>query len=59
MALAWHCDYVDCDTWQKVGPSLLFIEVHEHTPDFGGILHFCCWDCLLKFSAGIKPLKVV
>lgn len=60
MALAWHCDYLECNTWQKVDTSIpLFIEVREHTPDSISTMHFCCWDCLLKFSAGIKPMRVV
>lgn len=59
MALAWHCDYSECDTWQIIGSSLLFIEVNEHTPDGISTMHFCCWDCLLKFSAGMSPMRVV
>ena len=32
-----------------------FIEITEINPDSELQFHFCKWDCVLKFSAGIEP----
>lgn len=55
MSVAWHCDGPDCDTWQKIGSTMSFIEINEINPDGQSTFHFCKWDCVLKFSAGIEP----
>jgi hypothetical protein len=54
MSTAFHCDATGCDTW--VRENALPDDAGFLTVDWGSrILHFCSWDCTLKFGAAITP----
>ena len=56
MSNAWHCDRDGCDTWSRSGFKHGFIQVYDGTEP---VLHFCCWDCILKYAARFAPLEVI
>ena len=49
MSLAMHCD--SCDTWARGALTRGFLKVNWD----GRKLHFCGWDCLLRYGAGQTP----
>jgi hypothetical protein len=54
----FHCDGPDCDrhvrTLQTSPP--MFLVVNEHA---GPDLHFCGWDCVLRYAATKEPEIVI
>lgn len=56
MANAWHCDERGCDTWSRSPYTVGFLKI---SPARGMELHFCCWDCVLKYAATKTPLEVM
>ena len=57
MSPAITCDRPDCDTWMAA-TGMFFIQVVEAT-DPNNPMHFCTWDCLLKFASHIEPTEVI
>jgi hypothetical protein len=57
MSIANHCDGPQCNTWTR---TILdgWIELFEMPYDRNNYipLHFCSWDCLLKYSATHEPM---
>lgn len=59
MSMAMHCDGPECDTWTY--PGWLadgWITVEEYGEPVRP-LHFCYWDCLLKYGASKEPISVL
>ena len=56
MSTAHHCDTEGCDTWSRVPKKHGFLKI---TGQGGNALHFCSWDCVLKYSARFAPLETV
>ena len=56
MSTAWHCDRQGCDTWTRAGYRHGFVKVL--TGD-GDVLHFCGWDCALRYGATKEPTVAV
>lgn len=56
MTTAWHCDFEGCDTWTRHGYKHGFLKVSDGS---GRKLHFCSWDCNMKFSSKFEPVQVV
>ena len=52
MSSAWCCDGPGCDTWTR-GIGL------DAWPILTGTLHFCTWDCILRFAASKTPTVVI
>lgn len=56
--IAWHCDGPGCDRWQRV-----YAWPDTWTASWIGIpdanLHFCTWDCVLKYAATKTPTEEV
>ena len=56
----FHCDWRDCEGHVRTvstRPSAGFLTVSE--ADGGRALHFCTWDCLLRFAGEKSPVEVV
>lgn len=56
MSKAYHCDADDCDAWTFRRKHNGFLTVHGQGV---GALHFCSWDCVLKFSAKFEPMEIM
>lgn len=56
MSKAYHCDGEDCDSWTYHKKNHDFLTVKGQG---GGALHFCSWDCILKFSAKFEPINIL
>lgn len=63
----YYCDAADCGEGQPVHartatpPPYLpvgIIEVRESSPGDEATLHFCGWDCLMKYAAA-QPIPEV
>ena len=55
----FHCDWRDCAGHVRTvrrRPSSSFITVTESA---GPPLHFCTWDCLLKFAGEKPPVEII
>lgn len=52
------CDSEDCERHVRTTSTHppTFIAVTE---DAGDALHFCSWDCVLKFAATKPPMEVI
>jgi len=49
---AQHCDGKECITWSKNPKEHGFLKI---TGQGGKSLHFCSWDCVLRFAAKFHP----
>ena len=56
MSKAFHCDSDDCDAWTFHRNHHGFLTVKGQGKDR---LHFCSWDCVLKFSAKFEPMQII
>lgn len=58
----YRCNGPECERWHEsqYPVSGHFILVRE-PGDQGAVteLHFCSWDCVLKFAATIEPSEVI
>lgn len=54
MSKALHCDGPHCDTWTKDPYIFITIKRSDVTEE----LHFCLWDCVLRYSAQFEPTEV-
>lgn len=55
----FYCDWRECDGHVQTAslrPAVGIITVTEGT---GRSLHFCHWDCLLKYAAEKPPVEVI
>jgi len=55
----FYCDCGDCDSHTRtadIAPRMSFLTVTE---DAGRTLHFCSWDCVLRYAAEIPPVEIV
>jgi hypothetical protein len=55
----FYCDGPECEghvRTARVRPEASFITVTESA---GRPLHFCTWDCLLKFAATKPPTEII
>lgn len=55
----FRCDWRECEGHVRTAstrPRASFITVTEST---GRSLHFCTWDCLLRFAGEKPPVEVV
>lgn len=55
----FYCDCEACDAHTRtasIRPGMSFLTVEE---DAGRTLHFCSWDCALRYGATVPPLEVV
>lgn len=56
----FHCDEKDCRLHttsihsRPQEPGWLFV-----TETRGRTLHFCCWDCLMKYASQFPPPKII
>jgi hypothetical protein len=55
----FHCDGPDCERWCSQAahrkPGGRFLTVTREWP----ALHFCGWDCVLRYAATMEPEVVV
>lgn len=51
----YHCDGPDCERNFSEAQLEHFLMVHGK----GWDLHFCGWDCVLRYGATIEPEEVV
>ena len=56
MSTAWHCDRTGCDAWTRGGHRHGFLEVDQGD---GDVLHFCGWDCAMRYGAMKQPTVAV
>jgi hypothetical protein len=54
----YYCDWRECNHHvpAHAGRPPLFLTVSESA---GGALHFCTWDCVLKYAAEKPPCETV
>jgi hypothetical protein len=58
----FYCDGPDCERHvQTAGPRPMasFIFVTERGGGSTATLHFCNWDCVLKYAATKPPVEVI
>jgi hypothetical protein len=60
----YRCDAEGCPhhvvTEQRHPPTMLVINEAFFTgPDESTELHFCGWDCVLRFAARLEPTEVI
>lgn len=55
MSMAAHCDGKDCDSWTYHPEEHSFITLEWE----GDVLHFCTWDCVLRYAAQFPPTDEV
>lgn len=55
MSRAWHCDADGCDTWSRNPLAHDFIKCNCDD----SVLHFCSWDCVLRFAGSKHPIVEV
>jgi hypothetical protein len=56
----FYCDGPDCERHVRTAasrPEAGYIFVTEG--GFAGTLHFCNWDCVLKYAAAKPPVETV
>jgi hypothetical protein len=54
----FYCDWRDCDAHTRTvsaRPGMSFLTV---TGDADRALHFCSWDCVLKYAGEIPPVEL-
>jgi hypothetical protein len=52
----FHCDRLGCEShaWKSSGlPGWVVVFCSD------GVMHFCCWDCVLFFGANMGPTERV
>jgi len=58
----FHCDWRDCDGHVRTAhtrPSGTgFITAEEHV-EGSTPLHFCSWDCLLRYAGEREPVETI
>jgi hypothetical protein len=58
VSYAAHCDGPACDTWaasvDMMRGWLVVFEMESDRP-----LHFCYWDCLLRYGAFKEPITKI
>jgi hypothetical protein len=54
----FYCDWRECDSHMQTASTrpYRFVTVSEGT---GRALHFCSWDCVLKYAGEKPPVEVV
>jgi hypothetical protein len=55
----FYCDAEDCNAHTRTihkRPGMSFLVVAE---DDGRTLHFCGWDCAMKYAAAQPPIEVI
>lgn len=54
----FHCDAEDCDCHVRTPGTRppTFLTVRE---DSGDEIHFCSWDCVMRYSAAMPPTDVI
>lgn len=59
----FNCDGPDCASTQferdAQNPPDHWLTVMWHGPGSSAPLHFCLWDCLLKYGAQQPPVTVI
>lgn len=58
-----HCDAPDCERHvETTSPPPyvpgFFIETREHKNNGDQVLHFCGWDCAMKYGATLPPEEI-
>lgn len=55
----FYCDADDCDCHVRTGKVVppVFLTVREDQEP--GNLHFCSWDCILKYAAKFEPEETI
>ncbi len=56
----FYCDGPDCERHVRTAlsrPQAGYVFVTEGGPD--ATLHFCNWDCVLKYAATKPPVEIV
>lgn len=54
----FHCDGPDCERHvrtRQAAPPLFLTVTRDVDPD----LHFCGWDCVLRYAGQIEPETVI
>jgi len=58
----FRCDWKECDghvlTARTCPSGSGFLTITEHSVGAED-LHFCSWDCVLRFAAAIEPIETV
>jgi hypothetical protein len=56
----FYCDSPDCNTnvrTASASPSLWLTVIDGAVPH--DPMHFCSWDCILKYAAEVSPVEVI
>ena len=56
MSNAAHCDGPSCDSWSRSPFTTGFLEVWQAKDH---VMHFCSWDCVLRYGAFKTPTEVI
>lgn len=59
MSMAMHCDGPECNAWVVSGWLADGWLTVSEWGEGDSNLHFCYWDCLLKYGASKEPIEVV
>jgi hypothetical protein len=55
----YYCDWRECEKHGRTAsarPPMTFITVTE---DAGRSIHFCSWDCVLRYAGEKPPVEVI
>jgi hypothetical protein len=53
--LALHCDYDQCDSWQREPSQSFLVLTGQDSKDN----HFCSVDCIMHWAAQFGPKDVI
>lgn len=55
----FYCDWRECEAHVRTAssrPQASFLTITESA---GRSLHFCSWDCVLRYAAEIPPVETI
>ena len=55
----YHCDWRECSNHARTAGDHPPVSIITVTDDSDRPLHFCGWDCLLKFAAEKPPTEII
>lgn len=59
----FKCNGPDCEHWHETQYPISGVFILVREPGDTGIapteLHFCSWDCVLRFAGQIEPSEVI
>ncbi len=55
----YHCDGPECECHAKTAETSRMAAGFLKVTGDGEPLHFCSWDCVLRFAAKFEPTEII